>query len=355
MEREYIVTLRRYENPVEFFEEMIAEQGNDTVPSRAVVVANARINNKRNTHFMLTDEEVLQLRDDPRVEAVEIPSDDDDAGIGHDVSQAGDFDKPTSSTYDSTKVNWGLRRHIESTDPYTGNTVTGDFTYNLDGTGVDIVIQDGGIQADHPEFEDKYGNSRVQQIDWFAESGVSGTMPVGHYTDYGGHGTHCAGVAAGKTYGWAKNARIYAVKVSGLQGSSDPNGGISQSLIHDIITGWHNNKPVDPNTGFKRPTIVNMSWSFVDYWTTFSSLTHRGVLINEENDVITGGYWHYGVVPLWSSSNLRYSTPPIIFRFSHCAQYRLVSSLNCITSPTSGLTGLFSNSLMIGKICGSLL
>ena len=45
---------------------------------------------------------------------------------------------------------------------------------------------DSGIQADHPEFQDANGNTRVQQIDWYAASGLTGTMPPGHYTDYDG-------------------------------------------------------------------------------------------------------------------------------------------------------------------------
>ena len=45
----------------------------------------------------------------------------------------------------------------------------------MDGTGVDIVIQDSGLQVDHPEFNDANGVSRVQQIDWFSASGVTGS------------------------------------------------------------------------------------------------------------------------------------------------------------------------------------
>ena len=54
------------------------------------------------------------------------------------------------------------------------------------------------------------GTSRVQQIDWYTESGLSGSQNVNHYRDFDGHGTHCAGIAAGKTYGWAKKAHIYS-------------------------------------------------------------------------------------------------------------------------------------------------
>ena len=153
---------------------------------------------------------------------------------------------------------------ISPTNPYTSNTVTGDFTYTLTGEGVDVVIMDSGIQADHPEFQDANGNTRVQQIDWYAASGLTGTMSTGHYTDYDGHGTHCAGIAPGKTYGWAKNARIYAVKLAGLEGTSDPNNGIPITDAFDIIKEWHKRKKAQlyllqqlgrPNTGVMELTI----------------------------------------------------------------------------------------------------
>jgi subtilisin family serine protease len=35
-----------------------------------------------------------------------------------------------------------------------------------------------------------------------------------------------------------------------------------QLIVFDVIKLWHRNKPVDPATGFKRPTVVNMSWGY---------------------------------------------------------------------------------------------
>ena len=86
-----------------------------------------------------------------------------------------------------------------------------NYDYVLDGTGVDMVIMDTGIKQIIPEWQDPDGVPRLQQIDWFAESGVSGTQPTNFYTDTNGHGTHCIGTMAGKYFGWAKNARIYNI------------------------------------------------------------------------------------------------------------------------------------------------
>jgi subtilisin family serine protease len=275
-EKEYIVSLNQDVDYAAFDAEMVATTGAGAIPNRSAPVANARPGSKRNTHYMLTDAEAETLRSDPRVLAVEIPPEQrDDIMLMPRAVQNADFTKTTSDSGDF--VNWGLRRVNEAVNPYgTNTTVAGGYNYTLDGTGVDVVIQDSGIQADHPDFNDADGVSRVQQIDWYTESGLSGTMPPGHYTDYDGHGTHCAGIAAGKTYGWAKNARIYAVKVAGLQGSSDPNGGIGISDCFDVIKEWHNNKPVDPATGVKRPTIVNMSWGYGTYFYNVNGGEYRG-------------------------------------------------------------------------------
>ena len=261
-EKEYIVTLNAGVDYAAFNAEMIEETGAGDIPNRTVEVTNARLVSQRNTHYSLTDEEAAILTQDSRVAGVEIPPDQrDDLEIGFDAVQTGDFTKTSSDS--GVYLNWGMRRCATTTNDYnTGNTVSGDYEYNLDGSGVDVVIHDSGLHVDHPEFQDADGVSRVQQINWYTESGVSGTQNANHYRDNHGHGTHVAGTVAGKTYGWAKNARIYSIKVRGLEGTGDSSTGIPITDCFDVIKGWHNNKPIDPATGQKRPTIVNMSWGY---------------------------------------------------------------------------------------------
>jgi len=252
-EREYIVTLNENVDVDAFKVEMIADNMDPYVPQRPVHVANDRPASKRNTHYLLTDAEAEELRSDPRVFAVELEmSIRDDLIIGGRAKQESVFTKTTNTSGDN--VNWGLRRMVALSNPFLSDgTASGDYTYTLTGEGVDVVIMDSGIQSDHPEFTDSAGLSRVQEIDWYAASGIAGSMPAGHYTDYDGHGTHVAGIVAGKTYGWAKNSRIYAVKLAGLEGTSDPNDGIPVTDAFDIIKEWHKRKKAPSYT----PTAVD--------------------------------------------------------------------------------------------------
>jgi subtilisin family serine protease len=239
------------------------------IPNRRIEFTNERPASLRQCWYLLTDEEAELLRQDDRVYCVEIPPEfRTDIIMAPRVTQTGDFTKTTSDS--GAYLNWGLIRSSNATNVYgTGTTTTGSYVYTLDGTGVDVVIQDSGLQVDHPEFQDSLGNSRVYQIDWGTTSGLF-TQNANHYRDYDGHGTHVAGIVAGKTYGWAKEARIYSVKLNGLEASSDGSTGISTTYAFDCIKIWHTAK------AGSRPTVVNMSWGYLDGYNSVTSVNYRG-------------------------------------------------------------------------------
>ena len=87
------------------------------------------------------------------------------------------------------------------------------YSYNQPiGYGVDIYIVDSGVRVDHVEF-----NGRAK-FGWAA--------PGLAWEDGHGHGTHMAGIAAGRVFGVAKKANIIAVRVLG----NDNTGSISHTI-----------------------------------------------------------------------------------------------------------------------------
>jgi subtilisin family serine protease len=279
--REYNVILKKDVDYDGFWEDMETEtEGLLYIPNRRIEFTNERPGSLRQCWYALTDLEAEIVRQDPRVLAVELPPEHrDDIQIGLRKVQEGVFTKTTSDS--GNYQNWGLIRSKFITNIFgTSSTTTEKYVYNLDGSGVDIVIQDSGIQIDHPEFEDENGNTRFVSVNWGTLHGGF-TQSANHDRDWDGHGTHCAGIAAGKTFGWAKNARIHHQKILGLEGNlseelDDSGTGISPSYAFDAIKLWHAAKPIDPKTGFKRPTVVNMSWGYLATYTSVSSINYRG-------------------------------------------------------------------------------
>jgi len=271
------------------------------IPNRAVEFTNERPASLRQCWYLLTDDEAELLRQDDRVLGVEIPPEHrDDIVMLPRVTQTGDFTKTTSDS--GAFLNWGLIRSSNPTNVYgTGTTTALNYEYTLDGTGVDVVIQDSGLQVDHPEFQDGLGNTRVQQIDWGDYSGGGFVQNANHYRDFDGHGTHVAGIACGKTYGWAKEARVYSQKLSGLEGSGDSGTGISITYAFDAIKTWHTSK------AGSRPTVVNMSWGYGTFYNTVTSLTYRGTTYSDASTTGNASYrfTNYG---LNSSSGSPFAT-----------------------------------------------
>lgn len=266
--KEYIVALNFGVDYLKFWTEIESgTSGSPFLPNRPVSIINSLDAMETLCHYALTDQEAELLSQDSRVAAVDIPADQDPTIIVNTgVVHSGNYNKPgTESTGDN--INWGLVRHSNVSNRYStgkpaigyyGQTTNSNYTAVLDGTGVDIVVMDTGIEALHPEFQDANGNSRVVQYNWTGSLDTSIGSPA--FQDLNGHGTHCAGIAAGKTYGWAKNAKIYPMRIT--LSDTIASGGLTISFDQGVnyIKAWHirKNTPGDPiYTG--RPTIINLS------------------------------------------------------------------------------------------------
>lgn len=278
--KEYIVTLRDGVDYNQFWADMESAT-NDVqfVPDRMVDIANNRTAFDCICEYFLTDQEADQLRKDSRVMAVEIPiNKDPNIIVSYDAEPTvtnKNYSKTTSSS--GSQVNWGLVRHSSTSDgnprsaaSWINGTTTEKYSYRLDGTGVDIVIIDSGIQTGHPEF-----GTRLKSINWtnYYSNYELGT----NQNDTDGHGTHVAGIAAGNTYGWAKGADVYSLSNRSVQ-SGQPD--LNPLDYLEALINWHNQKSIDPVTGVKRPTVANMSFILALSFTAVSTIiggNYRGV------------------------------------------------------------------------------
>lgn len=286
-EREYIIVVK---DPTiwetSLWDELTKDGlGDDFIPSRSVTVVNDRPFNAKLAHFSLTEEEAVEIAKDDRIESIELnPELNDEIEIGFSgLREVRTYNREKFNTVD-THTNWGLARCISDTNQFNNATteVVQQYPFNLDGTGIDLIVVDSGVEADHPEFAvnaDGTGGSRVENFDW-STLGVTGcpTGPSigGYLGDSDGHGTNCASIAAGNTQGWASGATIYTLRI--FQGTDITNGStlgeISTNIVWDLIKAFHDKKVNEGNT---RPTICTNSWGFRTAYTNITSITYRGV------------------------------------------------------------------------------
>lgn len=159
------------------------------------------------------------------------------------------------------------------------NITSSQYSRSLDGHGVDYSHPAEGLDYFHNSFFNlETGKSRVtfeSNLDPLTESmqeildstGYSWQRPASHAINIynnskdlnkvpginSEHGTGCYGVAVGSVYGVAPSANIilYPFGVNGLDWDS-----VSEVLM---ATARHKNKPINPNTGYKDPTVISFS------------------------------------------------------------------------------------------------
>ena len=283
-EQHYIITLKKGANKDEIFDEMSRDTSADSsvdsnvIPDRKVDTVDSRSSSKRVFEMALTDEEANKLRNDPRVGdlMLDFKWDDDWLDFERPHNPAG-WGQSTAFGWrpDSTssfRNNWGLIRHIESTNGWGTNRndsrSTALYTGHLDGTGVDYIHQEGGIpRPGHEYLDDASGSNRLQTFQWntLPNCSSAGTMSYTN-NDAEIHATHCCGTAIGRHIGWGTNATVYVLDT----------GQISRAYWFDAIKEFHKAKTPDPITGVKRPTVVSASWGYKSYFSSITATYFRG-------------------------------------------------------------------------------
>lgn len=305
--KEYIVTLHDRSDLEEFYKDMeiLRPTPYNCMPERIVDCA-ARRPTSRNTHYWMHEEEAVILREDPRVRAVELTPEELGLVIRKNWTDTSTEWNKSDTTLASYK-NWGLLRCTEGSQR-SGWGSNGDqnqtatVRLNEEGRNVDVIIVDGHINPEHPEFAvnvDGTGGSRVIQFDWYTlNSEVSNLDDDAAillsssyvYTPYydaddvylsddNNHGCHVAGTVAGNTQGWARSANIYNISPY----FTNPNG-LDELLLFDYIRAFHKTKSINSTTGRKNPTVCNHSWGYGFQISLssnpISSITFRGATIN---------------------------------------------------------------------------
>lgn len=185
IEGEYIVVLKEQKDAHDV--DHVAQDLADAVGGEVLDTFSAALDGYT---AMLSEEEALTVAADERVDFVEqsqvITAFDEQA------------DPPA----------WGLDRIDQRMLPLDQS-----YTYpDSAGAGVNVYIVDSGIRRSHSEFAGRM------------KPGFDAIVPGGTADDCNGHGTHVAGTAVGSTYGVAKKANVYPVRVLGCSGSGSTSG-----------------------------------------------------------------------------------------------------------------------------------
>jgi len=322
----YIVAVKKGTDIQQFYDDMETSGGSETIPEREVSCYDRRPIS-RNTGYDLTEDEVNNLLNDERVIGISKQSVIDSL-INRPLWEqtSSDFDK--SASISNTNINWGLYRCTRGTQVSnwgSDGTVDASATIRTTSSGknVDVLIVDGHLNPDHPEFAvnpDGTGGSRVQQFNWFSltnqvTGGANGTYTYRSGTSLNNandnHGMHVAGIVAGNTVGWARDANIYYVSPYDSQ--------IANQYLFEYVRAWHNQKEINASTGRRNPTIVNNSWGSYNGIPRDSNtyVSYRGVNSGtnpSDGDLNSRGVLYYDVSTIY----VGYQDPTLVADIEDC-------------------------------------
>ena len=280
----YVVTLYKHEDLPDFYDEMKAN-GYQVLLKRPL---------SRNTHYLMTEEQAVELRKDSRVWDVQLTPEELGMTIEKNwYTYPNEYEIGTSSSpatfwksgsYNQNSRQWGQHfcsRLGVATTPGKGkgtfgvgaNGTLNDYvTVYGNGKDVDVVIVDDPVSYDCEEwYSPSTGLTRFVQYQWFNELNTyvaaidddSQTLPTGTISYYDNaanpeyHGVHVAGTVAGQFYGWANEANIYGLQILGNMPSGHS---LPVLLLFDYLRAFHAHKPLV--NGKRLPTISNHSWGY---------------------------------------------------------------------------------------------
>lgn len=283
-----------------FYDDMETPGGALTIPDRKVECGERRPTS-RTTGYMLTLEEAKDVSYDERVEVVVPQSVLDRQTLVENSTYTGRFTKSTSPSgslftkSDGTNGvtftnynhhNWGILRHFETANrsgwggdaaSSSDKRVDTSVIYSASGKNVDVVIVENHTLSDHAEYSDRLIDYNWGQHYNTINGGTNYTYSHADARASGqehNHPTAVSSYAVGKRFGLANNANLY--QFDGVYEQNKSGGGTTDRTFA-YIREFHRTKPINPVTGRKNPTIVNLSLGSINYYSGASFAHFMGV------------------------------------------------------------------------------
>ena len=331
----------------EIHDSLIVDSNQDGIPDRKVTCSNSKCFSPTRGTYELTDDEAIEIGKHPHVKWIELSPEDNPGNYPNPSPATKRFPEPVKiyrdlntgpttpnpPASDLNRTNWAVKRvGIDTNGDFYGTANgnigvrTANIDFSLTGKNVDIIIQDSGIQASHPEFLDGTGKSRVRDIvldgpyyidkSYFDSNNLTFTRPDGRvgiattaaeewwedgskrsgtYSSVGtitiptgyteakamgvgvgtvnsltsGHGTACASLAAGKNFGLAFEANIW-----NMPGIGDAVN-LTPATNYELMNLFHLYKPVNNTTKVKNPTVINGSWGYQAAITSAGAVSYK--------------------------------------------------------------------------------
>lgn len=201
------------------------ESGNFTtnaIPNEFIVVLKPEVSTQ--SFAIRANERVLKRF--PHINGMLVETNDDPSTLKREGVAYVEPNAQVHILTDQSNATWGIDR----IDSRAGTD--GIYKYSATGSGINVYVIDTGILSNHNEFSGRLG------------AGYS-AVADGSTNDCNGHGTHVAGTIVGTSFGVAKRAYVYPVRVLDCEGS-----GSNADVIEGIE--WVANNA-------RRPAVANMS------------------------------------------------------------------------------------------------
>ena len=110
--------------------------------------------------------------------------------------------------------------HLDRIDQLNSELDNSYQSLDGDGEGVDVYVLDTGIRYQHQEFKYRAKYAGYDPVDQYEYQLGAKNYEPRRGMDCNGHGTHVASLIGGKTYGTARKANLYSVRVLRCDGSA---------------------------------------------------------------------------------------------------------------------------------------